>query len=420
MKKLVVLLISVMLVMGFVCTSVVAEDTAELEMTIWGSKDDRAIYEERLALAEELYPDIDVELIYIPSDYAQKVQTMIAGGQAPDIIMLAEDIHAYSSKGQIVNLKGYVEENNVNLEERFADSVIEQYSYQDGLYAMPDRSGAMIVYYNKDMFDEAGVDYPGKDWTWDDLVEAGEELTIRDGDEVLQWGFAAGDWWPWWMSFIYQNDGEILDENNQAVVNTPEVIEALQFYNDLVYKYEIAPSPEEYANMGNPGPDSLFAQGKLAFEITGFWNVASLKNVSDLNWDIAPVWGNKKNATVSFGSGLAITKDSQHQKEAFKILDFLTSYEGQMPIVSGKQDVPANLQLQASSEFIEADWAAGRDINMDVFQESADIILAPPLHPQWNEIMKVFGDNLSEFFMDKRNVEDVVEEIQSRLELTLF
>ena len=420
MKKTIGLFILFLLVMGLRGTGVIDAETTELRMAIYGSKNDIAIYEERIVLAEEMYPDIDVELIYIPGEYAQKVKTMIAGGQAPDIIMLGEDVHAYSSKGQIIRLDEYIKEYNVDLQERFADSVVAQYSYRGGLYAMPDRSGAMIVYYNKDMFDKAGVDYPDKDWTWDDLVEAGQKLTIREGDEVVQWGFAAGDWWPWWLSFIYQNGGEILNENDQPVVNTPEVIEALQFYNDLVYKYRIAPSLEDFANIGDPGPDPLFAQGKVAFQITGFWNVGSLKNVPELNWDIAPLWGNKKNATVSFGSGLGITKDSKNQEAAFRILEFLTSFAGQLPIVENRQDVPANLELQASDEFVNADWAAGKDINMDVFKESADIILTPPLHPQWNEIMKIFGDNLSEVFMNKRSVEDAVKEIQSRLEFTLF
>ncbi len=159
------------------------------------------------------------------------------------------------------------------------------------------------------------------------------------------YGFAAGDWWPWWMSFMYQNGGRILDDNNNVVVDSPENMEALQFYNDLVYMHQVAPSKEDYANMGDKGPDPLFAQGKVAIEITGFWNIGSLNNVPDLNWDIAPVWQNKERATVAFGSGLAISKDCKYKEEAFKIIEFLTSEEGQLPIVTNKQDAPANKKV---------------------------------------------------------------------------
>jgi multiple sugar transport system substrate-binding protein len=93
--------------------------------------------------------------------------------------------------------------------ERFGTNHL-QYQYEGSQYALPDRGGAMIVYYNLDMFDAAGVEYPTAEWTWEDFLAAAQALTLRDGDTVTQYGFAAGGWWPWWMSFIYQNGGAVL------------------------------------------------------------------------------------------------------------------------------------------------------------------------------------------------------------------
>ena len=217
------------------------------------------------------------------------------------------------------------------------------------------------------------------------------------------------------MSFMYQNGGRILDENNKPVVNTPENVEALQFYNDLVWKHHVAPSPVDYANMGNPGPDQLFAQGIVAFEITGFWNIASLNKVPELNWNIAPVWRNKEGATPIFGSGLAISKDCKNPEAAFKIIEFMTSEEGQMPIVEKVQDTPANLSVLKSDAFLKAAWSE-KEINMNTFAQSADAIFVPPLVSEWNEILKVFDDNLAGVFMNKGSVEDALEQIQAELE----
>lgn len=395
----------------------VTEEEAEeitLTLAMWGSEEDVEVYKKRVDLAKEKYPNITVEVIYIPSEYDQKVQTMIAGGTSPDIIQLAEQIHAYSSKGQIISLNEYVEASGIDLNERYG-SVHKVYSTGGELYAMPDRGGAMIVYYNKDLFDEAGVSYPTKDWTWDDLLDAAKKLTIKEGDEVKQWGFAAGSWWPWWMSFMYQNGGRVLDENNKPVVNTPENVEALQFYNDLVWKYNVAPSPVDYANMGVGSPDTIFAQGIVAFQITGFWNIASLNKVPELNWDIAPVWKNKERATPIFGSGLAISKDCKNPEAAFKIIEFMTSEEGQMPIVEMVQDAPANLSVLGSDAFLKAAWSE-KEINMNTFAESADAIFVPPLVPEWNEIQKIFDDNLAGVFMNERSVEEALEQIQAELE----
>lgn len=309
-------------------------------MTVWGSTKDQDVYTQRLALFHEANPNITVELLYTPDNYSQRVQTMIAGGESSDIIQLAEDVHGYSDRGQLLGLNAYLEFAEVDLEARFG-TLHEQYMLGGELYALPDRGGAMILYYNLDIFDAAGIDYPTADWTWDNFLAAAQALTIVDDDgEVSQYGFAAGGWWPWWMSFIYQNGGRILDEEGNPTVNTPEVIEALQFYTDLMYEYGVAPDPEDYANMGFGWgqPDPLFAQGGTAMKLTGIWNFASLRNVPDLNWDIAPVWQNVERGTVSFGSGLAVSADTEHPEEAFAVIEFLTSAPGQLPIVSESQD----------------------------------------------------------------------------------
>lgn len=419
MKKLLYVAILIAIVLTQLLSTVSAqEDTVKLTLAHWGSTGDVDVYTARLELMKEVYPNIEVEIIYVPSDYDQKVLTMIAGGTPPDIMQVAEGVHAFSDRGQLVNLNEYVEAAGLDLEARFG-SLANTYTRNGELYAMPDRGGAMIVYYNKDMFDAAGIAYPTAEWTWDDMLAAAQALTLRDGDEVTQWGFAAGGWWPWWMSFIYQNGGRILD-GRTPVVNSPEVQEALQFYVDLMYKYEVAPDPEDYANMGLSfgQPDPLFTQGKVAFELTGFWLIGSLQSVPELNWDIAPVWQQKERGTTAFGSGLAITSDCQHKEEAFKVIEFLTSADGQLPIVEMGQDAPVNLDLLNSEAWLSGEYIDA-DINMSTFAESAPAIFTPPLEPEWNEILQLFDDSLSEVWVGTRPVDDALEQIQSELEFLL-
>ena len=140
-------------------------EPANLKFTFWGSELDQQVYQQRIDLFTAKNPDIKVELVYIPSDYSQKVQTMIAGGTAPDIMQLAEDIHSNSSKGQIIPLDNYITQDSVDLKARYGETggLTGAYSYDGKLYAMPDRGGALILYYNKDMFDAAGISYPTKD-----------------------------------------------------------------------------------------------------------------------------------------------------------------------------------------------------------------------------------------------------------------
>ena len=390
-------------------------EPVELKMTIWGGEHDPEVYQARLDLLEAENPDIKVELVYIPSDYAQKVQTMIAGGTPPDVMQVAEEIHGFSSTGRLLSLSPLIDRYGIDLEDRYGgNGLLEAYSWEGELYAMPDRGGALIMYYNKDMFDAAGIDYPTKKWTWDDFLNAAQAMTIREGDEVLQYGFAAGDWWPWWMSFIYQNGGRIIDNNGNPVFDSPEVIEALQFYTDLMHKYEVAPTPTDFADLG-VGPDPLFAQGKAAMITTGFWNVGALQEVDDINWDIAPIFQNKQRATVAFGSGLAVVSDSKHPEAAFKIVEFLTSEEGQTPIIEMKQDIPTNIKSLNGEIFKQTQWSQ-TPIRLETMAESAEAVFPLPLIPEWNEMLDILGDNLSEVFMGTAEVAPTAATIQAQLE----
>ncbi len=392
-----------------------AQEPVTLRLSVWGGLGDQEAYQARLDLAHEAFPNITVELLYTPDDYDQRIQTMMAGGDAPDIVQLAEAIHGYSSRGQLLPLNDMVAAAELDLDARFGTNHL-QYQYEGSLYALPDRGGAMIVYYNVDMFDAAGIGYPTADWTWEEFLAAAQALTITDGDATSQYGFAAGGWWPWWMSFIYQNGGAVLDETGAPVINSEAVQEALQFYNDLVYTYAVAPSPQDYADLGTNSPDPLFAQGKVAMIMTGFWNISTLRDVPDINWDIAPVWGNVNRGTVAFGSGLAITSGSAHPEEAFQIINFLTDEAAQSVIVERGEDAPANVNVLNSELFLSGETFANRDIYMEAFGESADAIIALPLIPQWNEMQSVMGTTLDELFLNAIDVPTAVDQIQFDLE----
>lgn len=388
-----------------------ADGVTTLTMTVWGGDLDNESYQERIDLFEASQDEIKIKLQLIPSDqYEQKVQTMIAGGDGPDIMQVAEGANVYSSKNQIIPLDELVASAGLDLEERFGP-VGTLYSYEDSVYAIPDRSGAMIVYYNKDLFDAAGVEYPSAEWTWEDAQAAMGKLTIP-GE---QWGYAGAGWWAQWWSFAYQNGGAIIDENGQPAANSPEVVEALQWANDLTHELHVAPTAAEYADMGpDMGGDPAFAAQKVAMNTTGFWAIGGLLE-ADFNWDIAPMWQGENQAVSAFGSGLAISRDSENAEEAFAAIDFLTDAEAQEVIIDNAQDVPANLEVQQSEAFLSPEWAT-KDINMGAFGESADFIFTSPLIPEWNEMQAAFDDNLGTFWNEGGDAQTQLDTVQGQLE----
>jgi multiple sugar transport system substrate-binding protein len=386
--------------------------SSPLTMTVWGGDNDRVAYQKRLDLLVQKYPDLSVKLQLIPSDsYAQKVQTMIAGGSGPDIMEVAENVNVYSSKNQLLPLDDLIKKAGVDLQQSFG-AVGTIYSYKDKVYAVPDRSGAMIVYYNKTLFAKAGVKPPTADWTWDDALTAFKKLTVPG----KQWGFSGAGWWPQWWSLAYQNGGKIIDPaTGLPTANSAEVVEALQWVGDLTTKYGVVPTKKQYADMGpDVGGDGAFANGKVAVNATGFWNVGSLLK-TNIDWDIAPMWRGKQQAVSAFGSGLAISRTAKNPDAAFKAIAFLTSPDGQKGIIDSGQDVPASIEVQKSDAFSKPSWMT-KSIDMGAFGESSSFIYRAPFIPEWNEMQKAFDDGLANFWLGKQDAKSALDAVQKQLE----
>lgn len=381
-------------------------------MTVWGGEPDREAYQARIDLAQEKFPDYEIVLQLIPSEnYAQKVQTMISSDTGPDIMQVAEDVNVYSSRAQLVPLDEMIADAGIDLETTFGP-VADAYTYEDQTFGLPDRSGAAIMYFNKDLFDDKGIEYPTADWDWDTFLDASLELT--EGTDVF--GFGGGSWWPHWFAFIEQNGGHVLNpETGLPEVNSPASVEALQFAQDMFFTHHIAPTEVDLSNMGpDMGADGAFEQGKLAMNSTGFWAIGSLAE-GDLNWDVAPFFRGKNQAVSAFGSALTIPRAARNATGSFEIIEFLTSPEGQGPIASRGQDTPANLEVQNSDVFLEPDWM-NEQVDLDVFPDSADFIFTPNFIPQWNQAQKAFTDAMATFWLGQRDAREMADDLQSRLE----
>lgn len=389
------------------------ESHKDLVMTVWGGESDKNTYQARIDLAKKKFPDYTITLQLIPADnYAQKVQTMISSGTGPDIMEVAENVNVYSSKEQLIALDDYIAEAGLDLEAAFG-AVGRNYTYNGHTYGIPDRSGAIIMYYNRALFEAKGISAPTIDWDWDTLVSAGKELT--EGTE--QFGLAGMNWWPQWFSVVEQNGGHVIDpETGAPQVSSDAAVEALQWVQDLYYKHKIVPTSLDYSRWGaDINGDGAFAQGKVAMNVTGFWGISGLTK-SQLDWDIAPFFHGRSRAVSAFGSALTIPRTAKNPKGSFEIIKFLTSAEGQAPIASTGQDVPALLEVQGSDTFLKPAWLTeSSSINLQTFPDSASMIFTPRFIPEWDEMQKSITDATADFWQGQKDARATADDLQQRL-----
>lgn len=286
MKKFLVLALVAALLMGLATVPASAELSGTIRFSTWGSVAEKEINEKIITAFEEENPGCKVELEYIPENYVQKIDTMFLGGDAPDVIYgHPHYFTAWAANGLLMNLNDMFEQDHdFFYGPDFATNLYDMFTYKGDHVATINGHDSFLLFYNKTMFDAAGVAYPTEEWTWDDFVAAGQKLTKTDG-ENKQYGIIFDQYNV--NALLYSFGGDLYDNMNsptKVTADSPENVAALQFMQDCIYKYKIAPDTKDTQLLGGS-----FATGKVAMEITGAWAIASDSRITDFQWDCAMV-----------------------------------------------------------------------------------------------------------------------------------
>ena len=260
----------------------------------------------------DAHSDVTIKRSYSTwADHNRLVPTWAAGGEMPDIIYVHGSYSfPWNKDGIMVSLEPYYStDTEFNVDEIIPESK-KLYTYEGEMYEMPYDHGPMILGYNKQMFDEAGVAYPDDTWTQADLMETAIKLTDPDNSK---WGWSA-DLLP---GFRAENAEPMLgpwggtmfnEEETKLLLDTPEAKEALGWWVSNIVENRIAPSPAESQTY----PMGPWYTGRCAMNVVATWNVIRLYTFAEFDYDVAP-WppGPVAQRTGSFGSGYGITRDSE-------------------------------------------------------------------------------------------------------------
>ncbi|MDQ7993563.1 MAG: sugar ABC transporter substrate-binding protein, partial [Propionicimonas sp.] len=225
--------------------------------------------EENLATIVDAFeadnPGITVEVTTLPyADYFTALQTDLAGGTASDVFDIEyANYAAYQANGVLAPIAGA--DTAV-----YNKSLADAYATDGTQYALPSSFSTVVLFYNKDLFDAAGIDTPVQGWTWADEQAAAEKLT--DAGAGVWGDYQPISYHEFWKTVVQAGGKFLADDGSTVAFNSPEGIKAARW---LVEKSgKVMPTPEQGA--GTPDFDSkLFAEGKLAMWHTGIWMFGS-------------------------------------------------------------------------------------------------------------------------------------------------
>lgn len=260
------------------------------------------------------------------NDYWTMLEAAATGGSLPDTFwMHSNEIYRYGSNKMLLDLNDYIKDSkDVDLK-NFPEGLNKIYNINEHQYALPKDYDTIGLWYNKKMFDEAGIAYPDNSWNWDKLKEVAKKLTKADGS---QYGVLA----PLhnqegYYNFVYQNGGNIINNEKKSEYDNPKTIEAMKYYFDLSKE---GLSPKIYNDKERA---EALQNGQVAMGFFGSWNLSAFSEneYMNKNFDVAvlPSANDGKRATIFNGIGNAASATTKHPQEAWKWLEYLASKEGQ-------------------------------------------------------------------------------------------
>lgn len=305
-------------------------------------------------------------------DLVPKLTTATTGGSGPDVAII--DVSSVPQLAAAQVLADITGESGA-VSSAFSDELMLGSQFESKQYAIPYMTNNVALFYNKEMFSDAGIEVPTN---WDDLRSAAIELT--GGDQYGYMMGAAGQgaflFWPW----LWQNGGAILNEgNDQATFADESGLEAFEFYAGLAVKDKVVPPEFVGSSAAWDQYVAPFVQERCAMMAIGPWGIGPLEEGNpDLEWGVAPLPGQDQNASILGGASMAVGANSQNPDHAWEFVEWATANE-QMGYIQDSGNIPAR------TDVIDSPWASEEEAR-EVFIEQMSVSKTRPGIPIWGDI----------------------------------
>ncbi len=348
----------------------------------------------------EEYPNITVEIETIAyNDYFTQLQTRVSGGTAPDCYELnIENFAAYANKGALAEITG-VDFSGLD------ETSLNAFNVDGKQYGLPGKFSNVVLFYNKDLFDQAKIDYPTADWTQDDLQKAAEAIRAL-GDDI--YGYYQPLTYNEFYKVVAQFGGSLLNaDKTEFTINAPENVAAAQMMADRILVSNVQPNEVQ---MGGIGDWDLFMSGRLGMMPTGIWAFNTFAEGCKFDWDITVEPGKEQKATHFFSDACVINNASDKKEAAATWITWLTSSDKAAAIrIEAGWDLPAIKDQSTLSAYLDITPPANRQAVFD----SLNYLVVPPVIEDYSLMSDIIGQKLSAAAAGTLTVQEALDQAQS-------
>lgn len=365
---------------------------------------DLAVIEPLVAEFEAQHPNVDIEVEQLTwATGLEKIQAALASGTQPDVCELGSTwLPRFSYEGVLDDVTTVYEA------ERDSFLMWESALWNGRAYGLPWVQGSRALFINRELFRRAGLDPDNPPQTWDELLVASQKIGEL-GTGIYGFGQNIGERYVLYkkfMAFAWGNGGDVFDETGTVVLNSPQVLEALEFYMKLA-PFSLQEKQEVL--------DQYFKTGRLGMQVSGAWNLKNYKlEAPELDYSVAlvpkPSADHGSHASFAGAEMLVVFKSSPHKDVALQFARFLQAYPQ-----------AKKLSLAAGSVFPAARAAINdptftSDPRVRVFVEQSLTSRTTPAHPGWIEMEEAIDRAVEESLYGRRAprwcLDDAAKEVQ--------
>ncbi len=316
---------------------------------------------------------IQLDLIHIPDqdDYRQRLALDFAAGTPADVVLLNYRSYGqFAAQGALEPLGPYLDASEVIQPADFYAQALDPFHWKGVLTCIPQNLSSLVVYYDKALFDAAGLAYPADDWTWDEFLATAKALTKDiDGDgQTDQFGLGTEASILRLAPFIWQNGGELVVLNEKGApirlaLDTPAAHEAFQWFVDLQVEHHVVPNAEEEAAEDS---ESRFQNGRTAMYLNSRRTTPTFREITGFDWDVAALPREVEPAGVLHSDGYCMTAAATDKDAAWTFIEFANSPEGQTIIAGTGRTVPSLVDVSTSEAFLDPGGQAGQQPGLAV------------------------------------------------------